>query len=271
LDGRLTSGNAPERINISTDFRRYCETKEKRSLAIDDLIERQKPSLVACLDDYIKVWDAFYLPSPIDFLGKGGEVLITYKHEKYVERTGRPALPPTFGEVHEWIGDQTDRKFLFVCACELVFMGAKSVYITDRSGDEGVDLIAKFEHSCFSGLTLFVQAKTSGDLISRDLLLAEYGKYQIGRTTAKFATYLEALGVTDSGCGHGPVYCFMANTGFKDSTKSVARSLGILLRGRKQLAFSLSTHFGMAKIAALRAAHSNLSSDLKRNWVHLLK
>jgi hypothetical protein len=271
LDTRLTSGNAPDRINVSTDFRRYCNDRNGKTLVIDEIIESQKNNLVSCLVDYMRVWEGFYLPSPVDFVGKYGETLITYKHARFGEETGRPTLPESYGEVHDWIGKQSEREFLFVCACELAFMGASAIYITDKSGDEGVDLIAKFESSPLSGLTLFVQAKTSFDLIGRDQMLTEYGKYKVGRNSPMFSTYLEALKIYESGCGHGPVYCFMANTGFKENTKIVARSLGILLRGRKQLAFSLASRYGMSKISSLRFLLPHLNADLKRNLAELIK
>ena len=73
---------------------------------------------------------------------RGSEDLyICWFHHKFEEETGFEGLPTTFSWVLEWLDNLSPREFLIPCAMYLKLLGASKIFITDSSGDEGIDCL----------------------------------------------------------------------------------------------------------------------------------
>jgi hypothetical protein len=127
LDLKVIPSGSPTTVNVITDFRQYCIDREvtKRLLA-DEFVGRQEFGLVSGVSEYIENWNALGIPSPVGFVGKQGHTLVTYHHERFAELTGQESLLAHFGELHQWLGTQTERDFLFACSVELLAMARVS-------------------------------------------------------------------------------------------------------------------------------------------------
>ncbi len=271
LDLKVIPPGSPSTVNIITDYRQYCiDHSIAVSLLADEFVARQEFGLVSGVSEYIESWNALGIPAPVGFVGKQGNTLVTYHHERFAELVGQEGLASHFGELHQWLGVQAERDFLFPCAVQLLAMGATRILITDTSGDAGVDLIGKFDVGPLSGTVVFVQAKTSNSVITREVVYAEYGKFRAGQNSEKGRDYASAIGASRTGAGLGPVFCIMANVEFKDNAKRAARELGVLLKSRRQISHDIAKVWSLQKIHNAKMGLGELRADLKRNVYHEL-
>lgn len=122
-----------------------------------------------------------------------------------------------------------------------IFLGAGIIFITEGSGDGGVDCLGRIDQGPLRSLCIIIQAKTSNSRISRDLIFIEYGKYQMLPTTEKYKQYIENLNKESSSDGMAFTYLLVSNNEFIPQARKVASNLGILLRSRTQLSHLLAS------------------------------
>ena len=261
----------PEKINLQASFKQYLKRIGYPSLIADEKAERWHVDLTQKLISRLDNWTALGLPAPMDFCIDYGRSLLTWQHANYKKITGRIPLPKEFAKIDQWIAAKNSRDFLFVCACYLVVMGADIIFITDNTGDGGIDLVGRVDKGPAHSICYFVQAKTSTSLISRESVLAEHGKYLATRQSDIFAKYRKALGIDKAADGMSYCYIFAANHEFNASVRNDAQLLGVLLRSRFQMSCWLSEHTTFAKLQAAESVlNGNLSADLDRNLARLI-
>ena len=172
----------------------------------------------------------------------------------------------------QWLGTLTPRGFLLPCVLFLKTLGASRVFVTDGPNDEGVDIIGRIGEGALQSTTLFCQVKTQNAHVGREQLLTEYGKYLALPHTKKYQRYREALGLDQSVDGSSYLYVFMTNQGFAIPSRQIARSLGILLRSRIQIAHWLSQHMTVAELVDVqRVIGVEPVADVTRNLADLIQ
>ena len=218
------------------------------------------------LNTELESWIQRGIPRPAS-IATDQRTLITWKHPNYESLTGLPSLGSAFFEILDWLGTLNPREFLIPSAVFLSHLGANRVYITDSSGDEGIDLIGAIEDGPLKSTGLFVQAKTTSNPagVSRDAVLLEYAKYMSLPQTEKYREYIRALGIDSTIDGSTLIYVITANTRFNNPAREVAGRLGILLRSHIQLARFVQLRY--ETIENVRQMHTRLASRLKTDLV----
>jgi hypothetical protein len=180
-------------------------------------------------------------------------LLAGWVHDRHLDLTGYPPVSEEFIEIYHWLSSLNEREFLLPVVCFLKLVGCDAIFVTDGTGDEGIDCLGRIGVGPLRSIVLFVQAKSKIDHVPRDLVLQEYGKYAALPRTPKFHSYLEALGVERSMDGAAFNYVIIASNEFQASAQQVSARLGVLLRSRRQLAYFLSQQTSLANLKALHA------------------
>jgi len=183
----------PRAFNLEDRFEAFLTEEGAPSALAAERSEDWQQNLRNRVEERLQDWEALGLPRPMD-VTEDGKTFVTWKHPKYKTLTGRNPVPLTFPGIYEWIGEQGEADFLFVCACTLRIIGANPILVTDTSGDGGIDLLGRLAVGPMRSVIIAVQAKSSKALISRDVVLAEYGKYMALRATKKYEEYRRAIG-----------------------------------------------------------------------------
>ena len=273
LDSIILSETCPKVINLERDFAKFLKSQYGLPAIIAD--EKTSEWLVLLkrrVNDYIDLWGNFGVNLPISMHPDSEEILVTWKNENFEELLGYPALNFEYMRVFDWIRALNGKEFLLVVALCLLETGASKVFITDGSGDGGVDLIAHINSGPFSATCIFVQAKTlASNQLSRDTVFLEYGKYS-GLLSSKISEkYFEIVERKKSHQGMSLVYQIYVNNYVMKNAKEVASELGVSLRSIRSIAHTLSQKAELATLKkCLEANRDNLSRNLERNMVQHL-
>lgn len=238
----ITSEKCPNKVNLSTRFKTYLCNKGVSSQRSEELSAEWMPALLKKVTEQLEDWSRLGIPYPFCQSDDQNDLFVTWRHPKYEELTGYVSISETFIGIIQWVESLSAREFLIACAVYLKTLGATKIYITDGRSDGGIDLIAKIERSPFNSVVFFIQAKTTqtGESISRDTILMEYGKYLSLPHEPVFQKYRQALEIEGSADGASYCYAIFANSSFQKSAKDISSKLGILLRSKIQLAYFLS-------------------------------
>lgn len=233
-------GATKKSINVSRLFKDFLSDKDI-SGNVDEISEKYLPEIIRKIDLKSEELEKLGIPKFLDKDETRDAYYLIWRHDDFRERTGIEPLPEDFTEVLDWIESLSSKEFLIACAVTLKIMGANKIFITDSSGDEGIDCIGLVESDALKSTILYVQSKTTsnGD-ITRDTVLMEFGKYLSLPHTKKYQEYRSALGVDGFLDGASSIYLFISNSEFKPPAREVAKNLGILLRSKIQLALWLS-------------------------------
>ena len=283
---KILNQGCPRTLNIQRSFRDHLALKEHLEDSADELSEKWHQNLLYRIEQNLsEAWDGLGVPRPIALLDNDNTTLVTWSHPRYSTLTGLGPLPEEFIAIVNWLQSLDPREFLIPCACLLSLIGAEHIYITEGTGDGGIDCIGKIENGPLRSLCLFVQAKTSNSGVKREILLTEYGKFKMLPFLRPYQQYLEKLQVENSFDGMGISFLIVSNNEFLPGARSAASTLGIILRSRKQLAYWLSTKASLAELEKLlkelhkyvqRDASINLAPHIQkylkvdRNWDHLV-
>ena len=262
----LLSAKSPRVVNLRVRFSTYLRDSGHSALAAHENAERWFETLRDKLNAELYSWTRRGIPRPAS-IATDQRTLITWKHPDYEDLTGLPPLGSAFFEILDWLGTLSPREFLIPSAVFLAHLGANRVYITDSSGDEGIDLIGVIEDGPLKSTGLFVQAKTTSNPagISRDSVLLEYAKYMSLPQTEKYREYIRALGIDSTIDGSTLIYVIAANARFNNPAREVAARLSILLRSHIQLARYVQLRY--KTMDGVREMHSRLASRLKTDLV----
>lgn len=261
----IVSEEAGTKVNIHRAFGEFLRDEGVPASLLEEKRDRWMPNLKQRLFLLQLEWISLGIPSPFEATDRS-ETYVTWKHANYESITGRMPISRNFASIYQWLSEQSDRELLFVCACYLKLIGASVVFVTDKPGDGGIDVIGKagtgpLQSSCF-----FVQAKSSKAVITREVVLTEFGKFLACKSTDMFSLYRDALGMRRSTDGSLMNFIFITNSEFHESARIVATDLGILLRSRRQLAHWFAQHITSDQLKNAREAISNdLKADLCKN------
>ena len=252
LFSKILKQGCPITLNIQRSFRNHLALKENFKKSADELSEKWQQNLLERIEqDLSKDWDGLGVPRPIAPLDNDNTTLVTWSHPRYSTLTGLDPLPDEFIAIVNWLQHLGPREFLIPCSCLLSLIGAEHIYITEGTGDGGIDCIGKIENGPLRSLCLFVQAKTSKSDITREMLLTEYGKFKTLPFLGPYQQYLKKLEIQNSFDGRGILFLIVANNEFLPPARSAASTLGIILRSRKQLAYWLSIKASLAELQKL--------------------
>ncbi len=261
----LSSPNCASKINIQNSFRDFLYSDDIPLRKADEQSDRWNSNLLKRIEDNLDAWEALGVPRPMD-RSADQQIYITWRHPKYLDITGRIPLTEEFAQIDEWIKAQSERDFLLVAACYLKLMGANQIYITDASGDGGIDLVGHLKDGPLRSTVYLVQAKTSKDLIDRNAIFTEFGKYFANRNSKIFEEYRRILKLHKSMDGVHYCYIFISNSEFKPNARKVAAELGVLLRSRRQVAYWFAERTNRATLDTIEKKFAGqLNKDLERN------
>ncbi len=248
----ILNQKCPRTLNIQRTFRDHLARKESLKDFADELSERWHQNLLYRIEQNLsESWDGLGVPRPIALLDNDNTTLVTWSHPKYSTLTGLGPLPDEFIATVNWLKNLNAQEFLIPCSCLLSLIGAEHIYITEGTGDGGIDCIGKIENGPLRSLCLFVQAKTSKSGVRRETLLTEYGKFKTLPSLDPYQQYLEKLEIQNSFDGMNISFLIVSNNEFFRTARSTASTLGIILRSRIQLAYWLSTKASLAELQKL--------------------
>lgn len=262
-DSIVVSGGA-ERVNARAAFVDFLKAKSHPAIIAEEYAEK---NISLVLQQILKVcdqWESLGIPRPLDVVDQNGSI-ITWRHPKFEQISGRKKLPDSFCDIWAWVRKCRDREFLFCCAAYLFLLGCSRIFVTDTSGDGGIDLIGVQETDPFRGMCFLIQAKTALSEVGREALFSDYTKYILLRHTAKWDEYRRALGVDKTSDGVGIIYIFASNQEFNPAIVQAARDLPIMLRSGRQIAHSLSKRANLQRWMAARDRVGVTDASLSKN------
>lgn len=265
----ITSNFCPKVLNLQSYIKEYLNSSLSDEILREELALKLMPDLIRRLNLRLQVWSRLGIPYPFWPKEDDEKCLITWQHHKYEELTGFAPVQKNYIEVMGWVSDLNSKEFLVACCVYLKAIGATKIFITDGSGDCGIDVIAKVEGSAFNSFVFFVQSKTVQNktaTISRDTVLKEYGKYLSLRHEEIYQRYRRALELDNSDDGVSYCYTILANCDFHNSAKEISARIGALLRCKIQLSYFISQHFNATQLNEIKNnLKNNLRPDLTYN------
>ncbi|MFT4177406.1 MAG: hypothetical protein QM627_12225 [Luteolibacter sp.] len=255
------------KINTQTKFLEYLQASGFPKITSFEFAERNLGFLLQLIVDKCNEWDDLDLKSPLHILNQTGN-LITWPHPKFTEISGKTPLSGDYCAILQAIRNAKPREFLGYVACYLYAIGCTRIFITDTSGDGGIDLLGSFSNGNLRNICIFVQSKSSGpdSQLNKEVLLSEYSKFLLLRRLPKWSEYCKCTGVDSSISGMGSIFMFLSNSEFKPGLQDAASALEIVLRSGRQVASALASlgPFCTLKraIDALTPFEVNLSKNL---------
>ena len=210
------------------------------------------------------------LPRPIYKSIDDPNVFITWHHKSYNDYSSILSPNESFIEILNWIDKTDGNEFLLACVAYFSAIECDQIFITDKSGDEGIDLIALNQKIPKIPIMFFAQAKTSvNHSISREIFLQELGKLRSLPQKSKYIEYLNAF--DNSNNGYALSYVFMTNQEIHENTYKEANYSEAILLSKLQLAYIISLKFSMEQILKVGESIKNANNstffgaDLKLN------
>ena len=247
--------DAPRVLNIADQFNQFLMDNDFGPLRASEETQKQETLIFRHLENELAEWRELGVPTPIVYVDSNSAILLTWRHSRYKESTfdNIPYETASFVSIYNWLFTLQDREFLFACVLYLKLLQCDPIFITDGSGDMGIDCIGRVSEGPFRSLAIYIQSKTlqqSQKRISGYTLRQEYGKYVMLKRSDKYIEYLQELSVFDSKDGAGEVYIFVTNGEFKSDAHVAANQLGVVLRPLRQMAFFLSLAYTFEQIEA---------------------
>lgn len=266
----MTRQECPTKLNLLRNLVRHLCDKGVNAKISDEIAVQWLPDLLRRFLLRLEDWGRLGVPFPCCQSEEKKELFITWRHPKYQELTGLAAISESFICILRWIESLSPREFLLAGAAYLKVLGATRIFITDGPRDGGIDLLGKIERTPFNSIVFFVQAKTA-DLVTRDTVLMEYGKYLSLPHEEIFHKYRDALDIKGSADGVSYCYSIVANCEFHNSAKEIASKIGILLRSKIQIAYFLSQVFDIETLNNAKVELKDLlRADLTLNIANRL-
>lgn len=259
----VVSTEPPIAVNVLARFAAYLVSEGAPPIVAEERAEEWRQLLIDRVTKELIRWEEVGTSRPAWF-AEDERTLLTWSHPKFSDRTGFPSMGLLYFEALQWIRVLEGKHFLIPCAVFLRSIGADPIYITDGTGDEGIDLIGMVNGGALHSTTVFVQAKSGGGQMSRDAMLLEYAKYKHLFRTNKYGEYLSALPKSPSGSSF--VYAVAARAGFAPAAQDAAARLGILLRSDIQLAQYIEERY--QTISSVRDMEGRMSTHLQADLTY---
>ena len=264
----LRSTSCPPVINVAVRFEQFLIKKGHPKLKASEDAANWLTNLEERFESALDDWEDFGLGYPACPLPDPISTYVTWSNPKYHELVGFPPLPTALIPTVEWLDSLGEREFLYPVAVCLADAECDPIYITDKKGDGGIDLIGRVRGGHWHGQNIFVQVKSGRGDVARKELLFEYGKFRETVGGALGRNYLTALRAGTGRSGGGLSYMFFARGGFQPVARSAALALDVQLRNSLQLASLLCHRHEVDKLkAGLSEAAGNLMANTSRNFI----
>jgi hypothetical protein len=265
----VASVGVAERLNARAEFVTFLIAKGHPGIVAEEFAEKNTTLLLTNILKMCDQWEALGIPRPLDIVDQNGSI-VTWKHPRFENITGRKPLSGLFCDVWNWVKNCHDRDFLFCCAAYLFSLGCTRIYITDTTGDAGLDLIGIIESEPFRGLCVVVQAKTAHGQIRKEDLFSDYTKFLLLKHDPKWDEYRKAASIDKAHDGVGILYIFASNCEFSQPIVQAARNLPIMLRSGRQIAHNLANRADAARWKIVRDHVGETNASLTRNIFKLV-
>ena len=260
----VVTSAVPDRLNARTELVSFLTAKGHVKIIAEEFAEKNIGRLLTNVERVCEQWEALGIPRPL-YLNDQMGTIITWKHPKYQNISGRQPLSPEFCAVWQWVKSCRERDFLFCCAAYLFQLGCGRIYVTDTRGDGGIDLIGVHDAGPLRGICFFVQAKTAGGEVGKESLYSEYTKFLLLRFNSRWHEYQRAAGLDNVSDGVGLVYLFASNQEFNPAVMQAARDLPIMLRSGRQIAHCLAARADVSRWMAVRDIVGEMKANTSRN------
>ena len=239
------STGAPSLVNILDSFNHFLQRHGFNPLRASEEAQKQESLILRHLENELQEWHILGVPAPISYIEDNNRIIITWKHRLFRHRHFDTTEFNTenFVAIYDWISALHDRDLLFACIVLLKLLKCNPIYVSDGSGDMGVDCIGKISTGSLQSAVILVQAKSLRNparRITENVLRQEYAKYAMLKRTDKYLEYLNKLAVFQGRDGSAELYLVVTNSEFSSDAQRAASKLGILLRSKRQVAFYLA-------------------------------
>ena len=182
---RVLSPHTSKTWNLRDEFRNHITGKGEPEMRSLEIAEQRFPHLSEFLEQHFLYWDAQGVPRPLT-VSDQDHIFLAWPHRNFLRYSGLvEAIDSNFCEMFMYLQGLDPKRFLVACSLWLNCVGFDRIFLCDGSGDEGVDVLAMFDsnglHSGLRSSVAVVQVKKSSQPVSRKVVLAEYGKYQMLR------------------------------------------------------------------------------------------
>jgi hypothetical protein len=257
-------GGVADRFSARSEFSVFLKARGFAQIIAEEFAESNIGLLLTKVLKVCGEWEALGIPSPLHVVDQEG-TMVTWKHPNYETISGRTRLSEGFCDVWQWVKGCRDREFLFCCAAYLFQLGCSRIYVTDTTGDAGLDLIGIHEGGPFRGMCFAVQAKTAAIEVGKESLFSDYTKFLLLRYNIKWDEYQRATGIDKACDGVGLVYIFASNQEFNPAIVQAARDLPIMLRSGRQIAHDLAKRADLKRWMAVRDQVGEANASTTRN------
>ena len=143
--------SGPDRLNAQAEFVSFLVAKGHPQIIAEEYAEKNIALVLTKVAKVCDQWEALGIPRPLHIANQVG-TLVTWKHPNYETISGRQRLPEQFCDVWRWVKGCMEREFLFCCAAYLFQLGCSRIYVTDTTGDAGLDVLGVYESGPLRGM-----------------------------------------------------------------------------------------------------------------------
>lgn len=218
----------------------------------------------------LEEWSTIGVPPPAIHLA--GVRYGTFRHPRYPGLVPFSGLPADYPAWLTLVEHAEPRQFTLVVCAWLSVAGCSEIYVIDGANDIGVDCLGVIPEGPLRSACILCQAKTASAAISVATIRGDYQKYSEGFWDSTVARRcIQATSLQDSSEGFVAPYIFLSNSEYGLPCGEYARRHRILLRNRRQLAYSLASAFSLTAVEDLlrvRASQARRSFDF--NWAPVI-
>jgi len=254
---------APEKMTIQREFSQFLRTKGYAELICEEYAESNLNLCIEYISREVEGWNSLGVSSPLQVISNGR--VVTWRHPHFQEITGLKPLHPDFCDIWEWIKSISSREFLFCCSGMLWCIGCSKIFISDTSGDAGIDLLGIIENGPLRGVVVLVQAKTANDDVNKECVYSDYAKYLLLKHQNKWGEYRRSLDIEKRTDGCSELYLFSSNREFRPSICAAGKELSFMLRSGRQIAQILSLSGNLRQWMRAREEVGGLEASLARD------
>lgn len=243
IDERALSMTAPRAIELEQSFVRFLMRCGIQELSAAELYERHAQNVHRQAGLAAEGWQELGQHRPYARLMDEPGTLACWRNPAFEELTGFTPIPGDVASAYDWMRRNAGTAFLLPALCYLRAIGCDRIFLTDGTGDEGIDCIGRMGAGPFRSLAIFVQAKSSMSFVGGDQFSAMHARFAGLPSTRMFRQYLDALQIPQSTEGAGLLFAVAAQGRFKESATQLAWKSGALLRSGRSIAQTLGGYY----------------------------
>jgi hypothetical protein len=249
---------------------RFEDAGESGLRAIE-LAEEWTPRMREAAQMSLEEWSVAGVPPPAVHLR--GARFLTLRHPRYPEIAPSGGLPTQYPAWLDLIEHADPKQFTLLCCAWLSAAGCTEIYVIDAAYDSGVDCFGVIRDGALRALCLLAQAKTSAGTIAVATLRGDYHHYVERFWDSTLAQRcLDAARLREIPYGLAATYVFLTSNDFGVNCAELAHRHRLLLRTRRQVAYTLACGFDFARLVELVATRT---ADVRRrldfNWAPILE